>query len=316
MGLGPGALLQVPVLLRRAKMEKESWQGLYNLLSSRAILGPLAEEFRTLKLTYDKDGKIRRGPFTVLNFETLWVWAGEEKTRLCYVWNELYFQKYRIISRNCFNCWKVVCKCDSIKDLFMVRNLQIELNATDPDNYVGKCGVEGRRHCTWGGRYAAFWYTPLTKNSTLYESREIGRKVEEEVKKINPDLKVILKRACTEMEMSAGPSDRWTYQQEGHKVEDELDELIDIGPDIVSQTQKMKDLMMKSWINHAFISGDKTVVDFVVNYPNDFGVQPAVDYLNSNPKILSNNVKRGKIGEYTTDRNNEARSDKPSLFLV
>ena len=132
---------------------------LYEDLIKRSIGAPLVGDIKkgSLKVR-DDDFKIIEGTDSYLDINTPWVFAGRDGSRLCRVWSQIYFEKYRIISRNCFNCWKVTMRFNHLDQLMKVKDFQAELYKEDPILFTGKCGCETRAYATWKGRYAAFWY--------------------------------------------------------------------------------------------------------------------------------------------------------------
>lgn len=268
---------------------------MYRELMGKALLGPVMEDLRSLRLQLINN-KIVDGKLTLLDITNLWIFAGVDKTRLCKLWKDIYFQRYGFISRNCFSCWKIVCRFDRIVDLFKVEEFQKELNLIKPDRYVGKCGVETRTYCSWGGKYAAFWYAPLSKTNTLSEARNIAQEIQAGLIKINPKLKVKLKRGCTEMELRFGPSSKWIYEDEKHEFEDRLDNLFNIAQSN-EDSEELNCMKRKLWLDQAFANGDQSLREIITYYPEDMGVIDTLDYLKEDITIQSKNVKRGKFND-------------------
>lgn len=285
----------------------------YREATRKAILEPVMNEIYEMKLVY-KDGKLTQGPLVTIDADSLWVWTGLEKTRKCVTWNGLYFTKYGFISRNCFSCWKIFCKLDFIIDLLKVKELQKMMFEESLGKVVGKCGPEFRPYASYGGKYLAVWYPPLTKTNTLKDAKDLAVSVKDALEKIEIKNKVYLVRGCTEMEMKAGPSSDWVYPEEMHEFEDRLDDLFDIKQmtDILSEHSEYK---IKKWVEIAFRSGDPTVKYLVNSFPEDFGVRPRVNYMEEQPKIASNWVKRGKL--YDTDaRESSSREEHEGILIL
>ena len=265
----------------------------YNEAIEKAILGPVMKDLSEMKLVY-QDGKIVRGPFTTLDTTSLWLWAGVERTRKCATWNNIYYAKYGFVSRNCFSCWKVFVKLDYITDLLRVKDLQKKIFEDKNLGYVGKCGPELRPYASYGGRYLAVWYAPITKSNTLSDATKIAFSIQTRLEDLGIENKVYLVRGCTEMELGLGNSHRWIYPEKRHQFEDKLDQLFDVNEsDLVCSDYD--DYKIKKWLDTAFMSGDPTAKDLVDIYPEDFGVRPRINYLDRDYRIDSNWVKRGKL---------------------
>ena len=277
----------------------------------KAILGPVMKELSTMKLVY-QDGKIVRGPLTTLDTNSLWVWSSPERTRKCSTWNHVYFEKYGFVSRNCFSCWKVMCKLDFITDLLAVKDLQKKMYEEHPDHPVGKCGPEFRSYASYGGRYLGVWYSPITKTNTLAEAKALGSTVEKELRGIGVGNKVYVVRGCTEMEAQAGPSNLWVYPQERHEFEDRLDELFDISESDIT-CDEHTEFKIKKWMDQAFVTGDPKAKDLVAKFPEDFGVRTRINYAYEDHRIESRNVKRGRL--YDTANRTSSRREEHEAIL-
>ena len=247
---------------------------------------------------------IRGGPFKIkggkivqelpVGFEpeTPWIFQPGDEKRSCRRWNVVYFQLYGIIPRGCFNCWKVVTRPKSLSDLFKIRSVQRDLGI------AGKCGLEERRASSHKGLYAAFWYCPM--GGGLEGARETHRKVEYAVHKaIGMQNRVILKRACTEMEDGAGPSDKWVFPPIQHRVENYLDNIWEIEEESTQQPSFLKIHIMKRWIEYAWENRDETVREFVQNPELSFGLVPTTTYQEGStatPEQPAVEVERKDIG--------------------
>ena len=70
------------------------------------------------------DGKIRAKNPMGFHTDGPWINTKVSEDRNCQLWHHAYFNVYGIISRNCFNCWKVVCRPQTLEDLFKVQKIQ------------------------------------------------------------------------------------------------------------------------------------------------------------------------------------------------
>lgn len=188
-----------------------------------------------------------------LEVDAPWIYEVGEDWRKCRRWNKIYFRAYGMISRNCFNCWKIVCRPKTLKELMTVRKIQKRMRLSS------KCGAEEREGSKHKGLYAAFWYCP----PDLEEAKKLFKKVELEIKReVGFQTPVILKRACTEMEEAAGPSDKWFFPRVQHSVENYLDGIFVIHEVSPKQPDFLKIHIMKEWIEYARRNRDLTHKDF------------------------------------------------------
>ena len=288
-------------------------QDTYREATRKAILEPVIKDIYEMKLVY-RDGKFVRGPFATLDVNSLWVWTAQEESRRCSTWNDIYYGKYGFVSRNCFSCWKVFCKLDSIIDLLKVRKLQVMMSEHSEGKIVGKCGPELRSYAKYGGRYLGVWYPPITKTNTLKEARELAEEVKKALEEIEVLEKVYVVRGCTEMEAQAGPSYTWTYPEEMHEFEDKLDNLFDIVESAVICPEH-NDYKIKKWMDHAFMIGDPAVKFLVRKYPDEYGVRARVNYAEESPEIASKNVKRGRLYD-PANREGSSREEHERIFIL
>lgn len=271
--------------------------GLYEEIRRDSLIEPILPELKKMIYVWDKTGEhIIPGPFQNIKYDVPWIWVGHDPSRICRVWLEIYFKKYGFVSRNCFNCYKIVVRLNHFEDLIKLHAMQIALKKSD-DRFNGKCGMELRPFAQWKGRYAGFWYTPMIGDKVLEVAKEMTTIVKKWVKdQVNKDLEVILKRGCTEMEEKFGSSEKWKYEDAFNPFEDQLDELIQIPPNDPDQPKQLKNIILGQWMEHAFVTGDPTIKKFCDKFPESFGITPTTNYYGlPASKIVNPNVRRGKI---------------------
>ncbi len=260
---------------------------LYEELMSIDVIGPIEQELSSGVLDIGLDSKIRHTLPKVCGVQSPWIEVGKRE-RNCPLWLGYYLNKYGLISRNCFNCWKVVVRPKTLKELFVLFDLQKEMDLN------AKCGIERRPKSGFKGWYAGFWYGPFGEG--LEGAKKLHRKVEIKIKeKLGFQTKVILKRACTEMEDMAGPTNDWAYPKGQHKIEDLLDATFDIPITPNFQPGFIRTYTMVKWIRWAFEHGDDTVKEFVDKFPEAFRVTTTVVYHDVLPKIEMEKVDVVKI---------------------
>ena len=211
--------------------------------------------------------KVREGDgkFTAdfqITWDAPWNYAKVDKRMNCFLWKDITFhsiiekqlpREYQWVPFACQDCYKVVVRPKTVKQLFALERLQLRLNRPS------KCGTEERE--TVFGNYGGYFY-----NRGKAEGLECYRQVREEIDKdpeLGPDVKVILKRGCTEYELALGRSDQWkpptpdqlSFEFNLHQ-NFATDRPLQLQPDIV------KDEIHQRWLEYAYKIGDETVLEF------------------------------------------------------
>ena len=213
------------------------------------------------------DGKIKQDLPPGMEADMPWIFVPGEDERNCRLWSQVYLPYYHIVPRGCFNCWKVVFRPRTLKELFTVRKLQKKLGLH------GKCGMELRRGSTFKGLWVAFWYAPLSGG--LEWAKELHKQVERAVQhELGMQNRVILKRACTEMEDMIGPSEKWFFPEVQHTVEDYLNSIWEVEKESLEQPDFLKIHIFRRWIEYAWENRDPSVEEFVESLATAFGVVP------------------------------------------
>jgi len=209
------------------------------------------------------DGKIRpRQPGG--SFDTPWVFVKRAACHNCSFWHEIVFSTFGIIPSFCRAfCHKVVAKPRNVKELFQL--LEIMPSFGIP----GKCGVDRRDYTS--APYAAYWYA-----NSMSQGREYYGIVRKGIDEgISPDISVILKKGCTEME-AVLDSDRWHEAMTPHDQEMEmrLEDMFDVGNIEFTQSDWLKSKIKHDWLKTAYAIGDPTWKELVPGGLDIFGFQP------------------------------------------
>ncbi len=183
-----------------------------------------------------------------------WIHTVQSKERFCVFWLQTVFKFYGLISKPCHSCWKIVACPKSLKEALEIRDLQRTLDIPS------KVGLEEREYSP--GLWHAFWYCPL--EGGLEEARETHEMVAGKVKQVlGITSPVILKRACTEMEIRAGDSDKWVWNEEEHgALYAALRAFFDVEPCYQPQDPILQAHVIRRWIRKARAMGDTTVWRF------------------------------------------------------
>ena len=192
-------------------------------------------------------------------WDTPWVHVKHSYSANCYLWKDITFEhivkKHLPISDwfvpiGCQNCFKVVVRPKTLKQLFALEELEKRLD------HPSKCGIEIRDSVH--GNYGGYFY-----NRGLDAGLDCYKKVRESVdadNELGPDISVILKRACTEMEHGCGPSDKWEITDKQIEFETRLSELFVNDIPVLTQSEHQKNEVRQRWIERAYSVGDETAL--------------------------------------------------------
>jgi hypothetical protein len=179
----------------------------------------------------------------------------------CYFWKTITFHEIvekflpphaRFVPIGCQDCYKVVVKPKTLKQLFALELLQKKMD------HPSKCGIELRPEVF--GNYGGYFYNRGIANGLICYQR-VRHQVSNDPD-LGPDVNVILKRACTEMEFACGPSDKWEITQAQIDFEMRLSQFFVNDVPVLTQTHDLKDSIRQRWIEHAYSVGDETCLEF------------------------------------------------------
>jgi hypothetical protein len=138
-----------------------------------------------------------------------------------------------------------------VVELFAMNELQAFLD------HPSKTGIERRE--TVPHLYGSYWYNRSFEAGL--ECLDKVRQAIDEHRRLGPDVKVILKRGCTEMEHAVGPSDQWAYDEDQEIMEKLLEDFIDFVP----IRQPLPDPVVwhtkHQWIKFAYANGDESYLE-------------------------------------------------------
>ena len=180
--------------------------------------------------------------------DTPWLHAALAQGRLCPIYQRYYFDIFNIVHPVCMECWKVVAKPTTLRDMVRVYDWQKE------KGYPAKSGYDIRPYTN--GTYGSYWYT-----DSIHE----GLDRLDEVREAFPDIQSFLKRGCTEYEMKKGPSNNWRLSPLEQQTFDILDDILLIDPNYKTdreQTSEIERDIKLRWVEFAYSIGDETYKDF------------------------------------------------------
>jgi hypothetical protein len=211
----------------------------------------------------DEDGKITAELHQTWN--TPWHHTNDDGKSDCYLWHSILFDVCGFIPTGCLSCFKVVVRPKTLKQLFALLDLQQTMDRPC------KCGIEVRQ--TVRGNYGGYFYN-RSLESGLACYKDVKKAISEDSILAPLAEKVILKRGCTEFEMSCGRSDQWNITQDNFEVERRLSDLIVRKTSLV-QPEWVLNHIHANWIKLAWSVDDPTVEEFTGGVPL---YQPVMQY--------------------------------------
>ena len=216
-----------------------------------------------------------------VSFQTPWWHHKVAPHKECGLWHQVIFNYWRIIPAGCQECWKVVVRPRTVTELFQLRDVQKKL-----DLYA-KCGIEVRSYTP--AHYGGYFY-----NDSLDQGRDCYKTVRAAVDEmISPDVKVILKRACTEMELQVGPSPFWKVRKEDTELEEYLKGRMNLVSFFgLSQPDYMEAHLFKRWVMWAYSRCDETYRDWTGGRPL---YDPPVVYHEANLEEIKRDLEASRL---------------------
>jgi hypothetical protein len=223
------------------------------------LIDKLQPLFRGGSYYYDKDScKIKKHEVLAVNMP--WIFARRPEWMNCGLWHQVYFQCLRSVHSQCLNCYKVVVKPQTVKQLFALHELMIDLNLPS------KCGIELRDYVK--SLYGGYFYC---------RGPEEGQKRYNGVRglvsrHVSPEVVVTLKRGCTELEILKGDLSKYELTEDDRKWEEIVSQNVDIPDWNGVQPELIKNHIKRMWIAWAYSKNDQTALEF--NDGNDLVTQP------------------------------------------
>ena len=139
----------------------------------------------------------------------------------------------------CFNCYKVVIMPTTLEQVHKIADWQ-QSECTE-NGWPCKVGAERRNYVQrkWG---AYFYCRGVEEGKERYKA--VRKWVDENLGK---DVKVILKRGCTEFEQHLGDSSKWKLLPNQEKVEEEWGEVVDYEPMGAGQAPSIQHHVYDVW---------------------------------------------------------------------
>lgn len=198
------------------------------------------------KITADSVRGARPMPWIFINHDA--------RKKYCWFWNQVCAQHFNHIPTHCRHaCWKTVIKPNNVKETFEC------LDILQAVNLPSKIGMDLRDY-TYGA-WSGFVYA-----DSLEEGREYYKIIRDAIPK---NIKVYLKRGCTEMERITD-SNLWDQMDESDfKLEQELHDMFSFDERHYQQAMWYKQEIKENWIKHAIRIGDPTAKETAEKYCDD-----------------------------------------------
>lgn len=209
------------------------------------------------------DGKLAGNPKAAI--EGPWHYIKHRWEFDCFTWHHVIFEHLskrlvigqKFVPVGCQECFKVVVRPMTLKQLFALEKLQIAMDRPC------KCGIEVRDYVH--GLYGGYFYT-LGIEEGLDRYREVRQAVTA-TEHLGPEVPVILKRGCTEFEMACGPSNQWQTTPEQVKIEAMVNQYL-VKDDVArKQPEHVIWHLHRKWIEYAYAHGDSTYAEFTDGKP-------------------------------------------------
>ena len=219
------------------------------------VLGPwIANGVFPQKYEIDRaTGMVTDSKYAYADPNLPWVMVNNDGTRECEFYKDV-DRIYNFIPPPCLCCWKVVVMPRTVRELFQLLKIELEMVAENPYCFC-KCGIEKREEVE--RLYGGYFYCNDLQQGLIRLS-QVKERVHAE---ISPDVPVILKRACTEYERKYGPSDKWD-QLRNPSNEATWQSLLKVFK-TTKQFAKQPTLIQKhiqlTWVAFAAMNGDKSV---------------------------------------------------------
>jgi hypothetical protein len=204
-----------------------------------------------------------------------WIYTNQDPNMHCHFYMEGVFQRLKFIHSRCLECYKVVVKMHTVEQLMAMAQWQKSWTVSDmgKDRFC-KCGIELRSYTFYP--YGAYFYTKGLEQGKLRHGQVYGEMQRlfgaENVSDVpgsfnSGKVEVILKRYCTEYEMSLGPTDEYKPPEAAAAMEKVLEAAFLLEKHTPGQPDYLIRHIMYQWLVFAWKNGDDTAMKFNNNEP-------------------------------------------------
>lgn len=221
----------------------------------------------------DADDNIIRVVKHAQEWNTPWVHIYQDPQRCCNMLREIFVQCLGFIPKKCQECWKVIFRPQTLRDMFNMKKLMERLH--EKHHWPCKLGSEGRIWTSgvygkWG-LWGCYWYNNSQKaGMQCWEIVKDAITADETLKHLMDDVdedgypeRLVLKRGCTEFEIGQfGDSLNWAYGEDYAKWERIVWSRFEKQIFENQQSEEEKNEAIDGWFKHAHHAGDQTVKEF------------------------------------------------------
>lgn len=236
----------------------------YKHLVEQDVIGWLAPLAKKRGWKY-RDGDKRLVVEQDTEVEVPWSYVRASKSQDCWPVHHIFLNeiaphvRLQFIPSLCHSCYKVVIRPKTLKQLFLLEKFMKE-----EITHACKCGIEVRPYTL--ALYGGYCYF-----RTLEDGQDGYKEIREKIdnyKGLGPEVGIILKRGCTEIERRYGDSSKWLDPTpEQIEIERRIFNAIVYNP--VGHTQMTAFLVHvhRRWIEWAAEHGDMTYLEFTGGLP-------------------------------------------------
>lgn len=247
----------------------ENDQSLLLVVGGRSIADNLEQAVAAGHISRREDGKYklvaRHGDETTVLRSYVSTGTGSFSLPCDFLMDFLFKQAYgqSTVPFGCRDCYKVKVSAASLRQLMAIKEI------ADSLPYRSKCGMEPT-----APYYAAFFY-----NLGLDKAREAYRTLRQRLDQapvLGQEVRMLIKRGCTEYERRCGPSDRYSFDPALEQIEAHLLKQFVTTPKSSVPRPVVEKMELLRWISRAYHMGDVTYKDFtdgkslyppIVTYP-------------------------------------------------
>lgn len=241
----------------------EEMASYYDWMVAHDIIEHLRHLWEKAGFHVRQDGKLEGNP--KMTIEGPWHYIKEKWEFDCFTWHHVVFDLIsermtigqKFVPSRCHDCYKVVARPQTLKQLFALEKLQVFMGLPS------KCGIEVRD--TVHGLYGGYFYCKGLDEG-LKRYRQV-RDAIDQTEYLGPEIPVILKRGCTEFELACGPSNLWQITPEQLKLEALVEQFLAKDDVVRKQPENILWHLHRKWIEFAYANGDSTYAEFTNGKP-------------------------------------------------
>tara|TARA_Y100000310_G_scaffold345852_1_gene471402 strand:+ start:9687 stop:10520 length:834 start_codon:yes stop_codon:yes gene_type:complete len=231
----------------------------YDYISRTDVIGLMGPNAAQTFAIRDEDGKLKSNQ--AIGMDTPWHHVAHMPGAKCDIWHQVEFDMMgpqlpqKFVPVGCQNCWKVVVRPKTLKQLFQLEKIQEGMNKPS------KCGIEPRTSVH--GLYGGYFY-----NNSLEQGLTRYTQVRAAVDKVmGKDVVVLLKRGCTEFELALGDSKKWTVYDWQIPIEEATEDTLAQDNVDRQQPEHLVRHIHRKWIEWAYTYGDESYKEFTGGKP-------------------------------------------------